>query len=62
MESEYQVKGALPSNTLLGPFVPLYVAPFTISSSYPLSVLKAVALRSKPTEVLGVIVHDWLLS
>ena len=30
--SENHVK-ALPSNTLLGPIVPLYVAPFTISSS-----------------------------
>ena len=55
------MKRALPSNTLLGPFVPLYVAPLKISSSYPLSVLKAVALRSKPTEVSGVIVHDWSL-
>ena len=31
--SEDHVKEALPSNTLLGPIVPLYVAPFTISLS-----------------------------
>ena len=61
MLSEDHVK-ALPSNTLLGPSVPLYVAPFTISSSQPLSVLKAVALKSWPTaRLIGVIVHDWLL-
>ena len=45
LPSEDHVK-ALPSNTLLGPTVPLYVAPFTISLSKPLSVLKAVALKS----------------
>ena len=32
LSSEDHVK-ALPSNTLLGPVVPLYVAPFTISLS-----------------------------
>ena len=32
LTSEDHVK-ALPSNTLLGPVVPLYVAPFTISMS-----------------------------
>eukprot|EP00964_Phaeocystis_antarctica_P080719 scaffold50429_cov51-Phaeocystis_antarctica.AAC.1 len=42
--SEDHVK-ALPSSTLLGPIVPLYVAPFTISLSKPLSVLKVVALK-----------------
>ena len=45
LTSEDHVK-ALPSNALLGPIVPLYVAPFTISLSKPLSVLKAVALKS----------------
>ena len=39
------MKEALPSNTLLGPIVPLYVAPFTTSLSQQLSVLKAVALK-----------------
>ena len=33
LRSEDHVKEALPSNTLLGPIVPLYVAPFTISLS-----------------------------
>ena len=42
-----------------GPSVPSYVAPFIISWSQVGSVLKAVALRSWPTELLGVIVHDW---
>ena len=46
LSSEDHVKEALPSNTLLGPIVPLYVAPFTISLSQQLSVLKAVALKS----------------
>ena len=41
---EDHVKEALPSNTLLGPIVPRYVAPFTISFSHIL-VLKAVALK-----------------
>ena len=51
---------ALPSTSPLGPVVPLYVALFTISWSKPLSVLKAVALRSWPTaRLVGVIVHDW---
>ena len=45
LPSEDHVK-ALPSNTLLGPIVPLYVAPFTISLSQQLSVSKAVALKS----------------
>ena len=45
LPSEDHVK-ALPSNTLLGPIVPLYVAPFTINLSQQLSVLKAVALKS----------------
>ena len=45
LPSEDHVK-ALPSNTLLGPVVPSYVAPFTISLSKPLSVLKAVALKN----------------
>ena len=45
LPSEDHVK-ALPSNTLLGPVVPSYVAPFTISLSKPVSVLKAVALKS----------------
>ena len=52
LPSEDQVK-ALPSNTLLGPIVPLYVAPSgptgarsKISLSQQLSVLKAVALKS----------------
>ena len=53
---------ALPSGTMLGPVVPLYVSPFTISLSQQLSVVKAVALRSQPTAGLsGVIVHVWLL-
>ena len=43
--SEDQVK-ALPSNTLLGPVVPMYVAPFTNRASQQLSVSKAVALKS----------------
>ena len=61
LPSEDHVK-ALPSNTLLGPIVPLYVAPFTISLSWPLSVLKAVALKSLPkARLVGVIVHDWRL-
>ena len=61
LPSEDHVKEALPSNSLLGPIVPLYVAPFTISLSQQLSVLKAVALRSQPTAGLsGVIVHSWL--
>ena len=66
--SEDHVKALVPSNTLLGhsppptTVVPLYFTPFTISSSRYLSVLKAIALRSKPTaELSGVIVHDWLL-
>ena len=42
--SEDHVK-ALPSSTSLGPVVPLYATPFTISLSWLLSVLKAVALR-----------------
>ena len=48
LPSEVHVKAftALRSNTLLGPIVPVYVAPFTISLSQPLSVLKAVALKS----------------
>ena len=59
--SEDHVKALLPSGTLLGPVVPLYVTPFTISLSKDNSVLKAVALRRKPTAGLsGVIVHDWL--
>jgi hypothetical protein len=60
--SDSHVK-ALPSTTLLGPDVPLYSRPFTISLSQPLSVLKpAVPLRSWPTaRLVGVIVHDWLL-
>ena len=59
--SEDHVK-ALPSSTSLGPVVPLYATPFTISLSWLLSVLKAVALRSQPTAGLsGVIVHVWLL-
>ena len=33
LPSEDHVKEALPSSTLLGPIVPLYVAPFTISLS-----------------------------
>ena len=45
LPSEDHVKEALPSNTLLGPIVPLYVAPFTTSLSQQLSVLKAVALK-----------------
>ena len=53
------MKALLPSSTLLGPVVPLYATPFTISLSKPLSVLKAVAPRSKPTaRLVGVIVHD----
>jgi len=52
------------STTLLGPVVPLYVTPFTISwlgCWSLLSVLKSVALRSWPTaKLVGVIVHDWL--
>jgi len=40
------VKEALPSNALLGPVVPLYVAPFTISLSCTPSMSKAVALKS----------------
>ena len=60
--SEDHVMEALPSNTLLGPTVPSYVAPFTISLSNPLSVLKAVALKCLPTaRLVGVIVHDWTL-
>ena len=56
---EAHVKALVPSSTLLGPIVPLYVTPFTISLAQPLLVLKAVALRSKPTAGLsGVIVHD----
>ena len=46
LPSEDHVKEALPCNTLLGPIVPLYVAPFTISLSQQLSVSKAVALKS----------------
>ena len=47
LPSEDHVKALrLPSNTLLGPVVPLYVTPFTISLSQPLSVLKTVALKS----------------
>ena len=58
--SDDHVKEALPSTSPLGPVVPLYVALFTISWSKPLSVLKAVALRSWPTaRLVGVIVHDW---
>ena len=45
LRSEDHVK-ALLGNTLLGPIVPLYVTPFTISLSQQLSVLKAVALKS----------------
>ena len=44
--SEDHVKEALPSNTLTGPIVPLYVVPSTISLSQQLSVLKAVVLKS----------------
>ena len=43
--SDNHVKALLPSTTPLGPVVPLYVTPFTISLSWLLSVLKAVALR-----------------
>jgi len=54
-----QVK-APSSNTSLGPVVPLYATPFTISSP-ALSVSKLVALSSWPTaKLVGVIVHDWL--
>ena len=57
--AEDHVKALVPSSTLLGPVVPLYATPFTISLSKPLSVLKAVAPRSKPTaRLVGVIVHD----
>ena len=46
---------------MLGPVddVPPYATPFTTSLSKEYSVLKVVALRSKPTAGLsGVIVHD----
>jgi hypothetical protein len=46
LPSEDHVKEALPSNASLGPVVPSYVTPFTISLSKPLSVVKAVALKS----------------
>jgi len=54
---------ALASTTPLGPVVPLYATPFTVSLSQPLSVLKpTVALRSWPTaRRVSVIVHGWLL-
>jgi len=49
---------ALLSTTSLGPVVPLYSTPFTISLS-SLSVSKTVALRSWPiAKLVGVIVHD----
>ena len=60
LPSDDHVKEALPSTSPLGEVVPLYVAPFTISVSQQLSVLKAVALRNWPTaRLVGVIVHDW---
>ena len=40
------MKALLPSSTLLGPVVPLYATPFTISLSKPLSVLKAENVTS----------------
>jgi hypothetical protein len=61
--SDDHVKALLPSTTLLGPVVPLYSSPFTVSLSQQASVLKsAVALRSWPAaRLVGVIVHDWLM-
>ena len=56
---EDHVKALVPSSTLLGPVVWEYATAFTTSLSKEFSVLKAVALRSKPTAGLsGVIVHD----
>jgi hypothetical protein len=62
LPSDDHVK-ALPSTTSLGPVVPSYSTPFTVSLSQLASVLKpAVALRSWPAaRLVGVIVHDWLM-